>query len=163
MKAIVIVDSNWAIGCEGKLLVHIPRDLQFFKKMTLGKTVVMGRETLEAMPGGKPLKDRINFVITRNDSYEASCNICHSINETLKELSIYKDDEIFIIGGEEVYRQFIPLCDEIYVTKVDGLFKADKHFPNLDELSEWKMVWDGKMQEYEGTQYKFTRYARIKK
>jgi dihydrofolate reductase len=162
MKAIVIVDSNWAIGCEGKLLVHIPRDLQFFKKITLGKVVVMGRETLEAMPGGKPLKDRINFVITRNNSYNASCNICHSMDETIKELSKYKDEEIFIIGGEEIYRQFIPYCDEIFVTKVNENFKADKHFPDLDKLKEWEMVWDGKMQEYESTYYKFTRYARIK-
>jgi len=144
------------------LLVHIPRDLQFFKKITLGKVVVMGRETLEAMPGGKPLKDRINFVVTRNNSYEADCNICNSIDETLTELSKYKDEEIFIIGGEEIYRQFIPYCDEIFATKVEGHFKADKHFPDLDKLAEWKMVWDGRMQEYEGTFYKFTRYARIK-
>jgi dihydrofolate reductase len=80
----------------------------------------------------------------------------------MKELSVYKDEEIFIIGGEQIYRQFIPYCDEILVTKVEGYFKADKHFPDLDKNGEWQLIWDGKTQEYEGTSYKFTRYARIK-
>ena len=160
MKAIVVVDSNWAIGCDGELLVHLPRDLKFFKRMTLGKVVVMGRETLESLPGGKPLKDRINFVITRNQSFEASCEICHSLDETIKELSKYKNDDIFIIGGGEIYRQFIPYCDEIFVTKVNGDFQADKYFPDIDKMEEWEIIFDGKLLEEEGVFYKFTRYAR---
>ena len=160
MKAIVIVDNNWAIGCDGKLLVHLPEDLKYFKEKTLGKVVVMGRETLESLPGKRPLPNRENFVLTGNDCYETSCNICLSLDEAISQLSKFNSDDIFVIGGQQIYNQFLPLCDEAFVTKVNSEFHADKFFPNLDEMPDWKLTEETKNHEYEGIEYKFTKYIR---
>ena len=133
MNAIVAVDGNWGIGCKGKLLIHLPGDLKFFQKMTTGKTIVMGRETLKSLPGGKPLKDRRNIVLTRNEKLDVECEICHSIDEVKALLKEKNRDEVFICGGESVYKQILELCNKIYVTKINQIFEADTYFPNLDE------------------------------
>lgn len=159
MKAIVNVDANWGIGCNGELLQHIPEDMKFFKEKTLNNVVVMGRETFESLPGKSPLKDRINIVLSKNKTFEDDrLIICHSIDQTLEELKKYDNNKIFIIGGEAIYRQFITYCDEIYVTKLTNEYIADKYFPNLDSDPNWILEDEGEQKENKGIKYRFTKY-----
>lgn len=160
MNAIVVVDNNWAIGRNGDLLVHLPGDLKYYKEKTTGNVIVVGRKTLESFPGGKPLPNRTNIVITRNPDYEADgCIICSSKEEALKKLEEYDTEKVFIAGGAEIYRQFMDDCDEFYVTKIYESFEADRYFPNLDELG-FKVIWESPFQEEKGIKYRFLRYAR---
>ncbi len=160
MKAIVVVDKNWGIGRGKKLLVHLAGDLKYFKEHTLGKTIVMGRETLESLPGGKPLLNRNNIVLTKNRGYVIDCSLCHSKEELLKMIKEENTDDVFIIGGEKVYKEFLPYCDTCYVTKIDKNFDADKFFPNLDEDGSFSVVNESEMVEENGTRYKFVEYRR---
>ena len=159
MKAIVAVDLNWGIGCGGKLLQSIPEDMKFFKEKTIGNVVVMGRETFESLPGKNPLKDRINIVLSRSESFnDDRLIICNSIDETLNELQKYENDKIFIIGGESVYKQFLPYCDELYVTKIYNKYEADRFFPNIDIMSNWDLVKESEVKEYNNVRYVFSTY-----
>jgi len=160
MKAIVAVDTDWGIGCCGKLLFRIPDDMKFFKEMTLGKVVVMGRETFESLPGREPLKDRTNIVLSRNENYtNDSLIVCHSMKELFRELEKFHTDDVFIIGGESIYSQLLKYCSEAYVTKVEGKRAADKHFTNLDKEAGWEQVESSELLTYEGIQYQFTKYV----
>ncbi len=161
MKMIVAVDRNWGIGKENKLLVHLPGDLKYFKEKTTGKVVVMGRKTLESMPNSKPLPNRINIVITRDTGFEAPCTIVHSFEELEEELKKYDSEEIFIIGGAQVYRDMLNLCDTVFVTRIYKEFDADCTFVNLDHRDEFEVVWESDMQHYQGIDYKFVEYRRI--
>lgn len=162
MKLIVAVDANWGIGCKNELLVRIPSDQRFFRETTTGNVVVMGRKTLESFPGGKPLKDRVNIVLTKeNRSGEYGEVIVHSIEEAMEEIKKYPERSIYIIGGETIYRQFLPFCDVAYVTKIDHAYEADAYFPNLDEDSEWKLAEESEEQTYFDITYTFARYERI--
>ncbi len=160
MKAIVAVDRNWAIGKDNALLAHLPGDLKYFKEKTLGKVVVMGRQTLESFPGGKPLPGRENIVLTTKDDYPAVCEICCSKDQLFQCLEGCNPDNIFIIGGEQIYREFLPYCDRVYVTKIDEAFEADKHFPNLDEDTQWELVKSGDPVMEKGLSYCFLEYKR---
>lgn len=159
MKAIAVVDKNWGIGCEGKLLVHIPRDLKYFKDKTVGKVVVMGRRTLESLPGGKPLPGRKTVVLTKNREFDCECETVHSIDEVLDK---YGSEDVFIAGGEEVYRAFLPYCDMFLITKIDAEFDADKHFENLDQSDEYEFVSEDEPIEENGVSYRFTQYRRVR-
>lgn len=160
MNAIVIADQNWAIGRDGGLLVHLPGDLKYYRQKTIGKTIVVGRKTLESFPGGKPLPDRTNIVVTRNEDYEApGCTVCHSVAEVMGRLKGLKEDEIFIAGGAEIYRQFMDHCNVFYVTKIDDAFEADRYFPNLDEMG-YRITWESPVQEEKGISYQFLKYER---
>lgn len=160
MKAIVAVDLNWAIGCKGRLLISIPEDLKFFKSMTLGKVVVMGRETFESLPGRKPLKDRHNIVLTRTGNYtHDDLTICRSINQLFNELAKFPTEDVFVIGGEKVYNQLLPYCSEAYVTKIEDTFAADTFFPNLDEMEDWQLVAVSDLKFFGDTKYRFTKYV----
>ena len=162
MKAIVVVDRNWGIGREGRLLVHLPGDLKYFKERTLGKVLVMGRKTLESMPGGKPLPGRTTIALSRSRQPAAECRVCASMEELMEALAPYDADEIFIAGGGSVYEQFLPLCDTFYVTKIDGEYPADRYFPDLDRMAELGVVWRGGPQEDKGVRYEFFEYKRRK-
>lgn len=160
MNAIVVVDENWAIGKDGGLLVHLPGDLKYYKEKTLGKTVVIGRKTLESFPGGKPLPGRTNLVITANREYQADgCVICHGMDEAHEYLSSCDSDDIFISGGAEIYRLFLEECDSFYVTRIYDSFEADRYFPDLDALG-MKITWQSEMQEENGIRYRFLKYTR---
>lgn len=101
MNLIVAVDSNWAIGKENKLLVSIPQDMKFFRETTKGKVVAMGRKTLESFPGGQPLKNRVNVVLTTDKNYKVKDTvIVHTIEEMVDELKKYDSEDIFVIGGK---------------------------------------------------------------
>ncbi len=118
MNIIVAADKNWAIGYQNKLLVSIPSDMKFFREMTSGKVVIMGRRTLESFPNGLPLKNRVNIVITRSKGYQAKgAVIVHSVEEALKEAEKYETEDVFVIGGDSIYRQCLPYCNVCHVTK----------------------------------------------
>lgn len=161
MNMIVAVDKNWAIGNKNSLLVKIPSDQKFFREMTTGKVLVMGRKTLESLPQQQPLQNRTNIVLTSNKNYKVKDAIMvHSLEELLEELKKYKTEDIYIAGGESVYRQMLPYCDTIHVTKIEYEYEADTHFPNLDELSEWHMTADSEEQTYFDLEYFFQKYER---
>lgn len=160
MKAIVAIDKNWGIGKDNKLLVHLSGDLKYFKEKTIGKIVVMGRETLESLPGGNPLPGRKNIVLSRNECYETECQLCNSKEQLLQIEKKYNTDDMYIIGGEKVYKEFLPYCDTVFVTKIDEEYEADKFFPNLDNDENYKIVWESEINEENGTRYKFVEYGR---
>lgn len=161
MKAILSADRNWGIGNGNKLLVSIPSDMKFFRQTTAGKVVVMGRKTLESFPNGQPLKNRINIVLTGNKDYTAKgAVIVHSQEELLDTLKQYDTEDIYIIGGESVYRMMLPYCDTVFVTKIDRTFQADTFFPNLDEMEEWEMTEEGEEQTCFDLEFRFTKYER---
>lgn len=163
MKAIVAVDLNWGIGFKGKLLQRIPEDMEFFKQMTLGKVVIMGRETFESLPGKEPLKDRINIVLSKDKKFaNENVTICRSTDELFLELKKYNDDNVFVIGGESVYTQLLPYCTEAYVTKIHNSYVADKFFCNLDKEERWETLSIGDLKTYKDIQFKFTKYMKTK-
>lgn len=163
MNLIVAVDKNWGIGSKNKLLVSIPSDMKFFRETTSGKVVVLGRKTLESFPNGLPLKNRTNIVLTGNKDFKAKdAIICHTVEEVLEELKKYNDEDIYVIGGGTVYRQFLPYCNVVHVTKIDHAFEADTYFPNLDELDDWEMTADSEEQTYFDLEFQFQKYERVK-
>ena len=162
MKIIVAVDKNWAIGHENKLLVSIPADMKMFRQETTGKVVVMGRKTLESFPNGLPLKNRTNIVLTGNPDYQVKdAIVLHSVEEVLEEVSKYPADDVYCIGGDSIYRQFLPYCDTAQVTKIDFEYQADSYFPNLDELPEWKVTASSEEQTYFDLEYRFLKYEKV--
>ena len=145
MNLIAAVDKNWAIGKNNELLVSIPNDMKMFRQMTTGKVVVMGRKTLESFPNGLPLKNRVNIVLTKNQNYQVKgAIIVHSVEEVLEELKKYDSEDVYVIGGEQIYRQMLPYCDTAHMTKIDHAYEADAYFPNLDEKEEWTITVLGK-------------------
>ena len=161
MKAILSADRNWGIGYQNRLLLSIPSDMKFFRQTTTGKVVVMGRKTLESFPNGMPLKNRTNIVLTGNKDYHVKdAVIVHSKEELLEELKKYDTDEIYVIGGESIYRMLLPYCDTAYVTKIDRAFQADTFFPNLDEMDEWVMTEESEEQTCFDLEFTFTKYER---
>ena len=161
MKAILAADKNWGIGYNNHLLVSIPSDMKFFRQTTTGKVVVMGRKTLESFPNGMPLKNRTNIVLTGNQNYQVKdAIVVHSEDELMEELKKYDSDDIYVIGGESVYRMMLPYCDTAYVTKIDRAFQADTFFPNLDEMDEWVMTEESEEQTCFDLEFCFTKYER---
>jgi len=162
MKAILSADLNWGIGYRGGLLQRIPEDMRFFRRMTLGRVVVMGRETFESLPGKEPLKDRINIVLTRNMSYKnEKAAICRSLDELFHELEKYDPEDVFVIGGESVYAQLLPYCTEVYLTRIENTYAADKHFTDLDKDLNWKLASTGELKTYNNIQFRFMKYVFI--
>ncbi|NLW47245.1 MAG: dihydrofolate reductase [Firmicutes bacterium] len=159
MKAIVAVDLNWGIGYRGKLLERIPEDQRFFKRTTIGKVVVMGRETFESLPNKEPLKDRVNIVLSKNESFSNDqVIICRSLAELFAELKKYPSDDLFVIGGESVYTQLLPYCSEALVTKIENKYTADKYFINLDQAQTWELTSMSEMKSSNGLKYRFLKY-----
>lgn len=161
MNIIVAVDKNWAIGKDNRLLVSIPADMKMFRQETTGKVVVMGRKTLESFPGGQPLKNRTNIVLTGNEKYQVKgAIVVHSLEELLKEVEKYESDQVYCIGGDSIYRQLLPYCDTAHVTKIDFAYEADSFFPNLDENPEWEITARSEEQTYFDLEYEFVKYER---
>ena len=163
MNVIVGVDSNWAIGNKNQLLVSIPNDMKHCREETTGKVVVLGRKTLATFPQGLPLKNRTNIILTTDKSFQVKdAIVVHSIEELLEELKKYNEEDIYIIGGESVYRQMLPYCKVAHVTKNDQSYEADTYFPNLDADEEWQLVADSEEQTYFDIAYQFLKYERVK-
>lgn len=163
MNMIVAVDSNWAIGCKNQLLISIPADHKMFRKETLGKVVVLGRKTLETFPNGLPLSQRTNIILSNNKDYKVKdATVVHGIEELLEELKQYDSNDVYIIGGETVYRQMLPYVDTVHVTKIDREYEADAFFPNLDKMPDFKITAVSDEQVYFDTTYTFKKYERQK-
>ena len=164
MNIIVAADKNWGIGKDNKLLVSIPADMKFFRETTTGNVVVMGRKTLESFPGGLPLKRRTNIVLTKDVNYQVKdAVLVHSVEELLEELKKYDSENVYVIGGDSVYRQLLPYCDIAHVTKIDYAYEADSYFPNLDENPQWEVTASSEEQTYFDLEYTFVKYQRKKK
>lgn len=162
MNIIVAVDKNWAIGKDNKLLVSIPADMKMFRQETSGKVVVMGRRTLESFPNGLPLKNRTNIVLTSNKDYDAKgAQVVHTLEELLEEIKEYPAEDVYCIGGDSVYKLLLPYCDVAHITKIDFAYEADRYFPNLDEMPEWKVTAQSEEQTYFDLEYRFVKYERM--
>lgn len=161
MNIIVNVSKSWGIGKDGDLLFHIKGDMKFFKETTINNVVVMGRKTLDSLPNGLPLKDRVNIVLTRNRDFSRDgVVVVHSVDELLEEIKKY-DMEIFVIGGGEIYNMLLPYCDKAYITKVDSDKDADAFFVNLDEDDTWKAESQSDIMG-EKLKYRFVVYNKLK-
>ena len=134
ISIIVAHDKNRVIGYENKLPWHLPGDLQYFKEMTMGKPIIMGRKTFESI--GRPLPGRRNIVITRNEHYNADgIEVVSSLDEALQ---LTKDaEETMVIGGEQILRLALPLADRLYITLIDAEFNGDTYFPDYEG---WQLV-----------------------
>ena len=163
MKAIVGVDKNWGIGNKGKLLVTIPNDMKMFRAETTGKVVILGRKTLATFPQGKPLPNRTNIILTRDESFAAGdALIVHSVEELLEEVKNYPPEDVYVIGGDSIYKQLLPYCDSAIVTRSDYVFEADTFFPNLEEDPDWIMTGESEEQTYFSLEYTFQNWERRK-
>ncbi len=162
MFQVVAVDKNWGIGNDGKLLFHISEDLKNFRRLTEGKTVILGRKTLATFPKGAPLKNRQNVILSRDESYSVEgAQVCRSVEEAVDFLKNENTDNICVIGGESIYRQMLPLCDTAIVTKIDvAAEKSDKFFPNLDEDENWYLAEESEEMDENGIKFKFCTYKR---
>lgn len=161
MNLIVAVDENWGIGNKNELLIRIPADMKMFRQETLGKVVVLGRKTLETFPGGRPLQDRKNIILSSSREYNVKdALVVNSLEELLEELKAYNEEDIYIIGGESIYHQLLPYCNTAHVTKIDRVYEADAYFPNLDLDEEWQVTATSEEQSYFDTTYSFVRYER---
>ena len=159
MKLIAAVSADWGIGKNNGLLFNIPTDMKFFRETTKGKTVILGRKNLESFPGGKPLKNRVNIVLTRNKDF--CCEdavVCGNVDEVLN--SGYDLSDAFVIGGEEIYRQLLPYCDTCYITKVSASVPCDKYMVNLDKMPEWILSEQSSETEDNGYKIRFCTYKK---
>lgn len=124
-----------ALGCKNRMPWYLPADFAYFKKVTMGKPVVMGRKTFESI--GKPLPGRVNVVITRSPDFKPEG--CITVDTIEKAKAYAEDKEAFIIGGAEIYKAFLPIADKLYITEINHTFEADTFFPEID-YSRWKLV-----------------------
>lgn len=160
MNLIVAVDKNWAIGKDNSLLVRIPSDQRYFKEKTTNNVIVMGRKTLESFPEANPLPNRTNIVITSNPNYKAKdTRLVYSIEEALEEIKKYPSEQVYIIGGQTIYEQFLGYCDVAYITKIDYAYDADSFFPNIDDNEDWELKGTSEEQTYYDLEYTFNKYV----
>ena len=165
--AIAAVDNSWGIGRNNGLLLSIPEDMKFFRKMTLGKTVILGKKNLESFPSSKPLPKRRNIVLstTLEAGDELKNNpdfiIVRNIDEMQRLLAGTDEDDIFVIGGGEIYRQLLPFCSKAYITKMHADLNPDCYFPNLDTMVDWAETEKSETFIHNGIEYEFTTYERI--
>lgn len=163
MNLIVAVDKNWGIGRDNGLLASLPGDMKYFKEHTTGKAVVMGRKTLESMPGKRGLPNRTNYVLTSNPMYEAEhCIVLNSESELMDLINDSEPDEIFLIGGATLYNKYYKLCDKLYITKMDADLNADTFITNIDEDKHYVVTSESEVHEENGVKYRFLVYERKK-
>lgn len=159
---IVAADNRWAIGNKNRLLVSIPNDMKHFREETTGKVIVLGRKTLETFPQGLPLQNRENIILSGNPAFKVrGATVVNSLEQLLKTLENYPPEDVYIVGGESVYRQLMPYCDTVHVTKIDHVYEADAYFPDLDADKEWILAEDSDELTYFDISYNFLRYRRI--
>lgn len=155
--AIVHADREWGIGKGNDMMFSLPKDMKFFRETTMGHTVVMGGNTLRSFPNQKPLKNRVNIVLSRGQVRD-DCVIVRSYDELKNEMKNRADEDIYVIGGGEVYKELLPYCHGAFVTKVDAVGGAEVFFPNLDALPNFVCVDGGEPIEDNGLTVRFTKY-----
>ncbi len=159
MNIIVAIDANWGIGCQGKLLTSIPEDMRFFRQKTEGKVIVMGHSTLKSLPSSKPLPNRINIVLSKNELlFVEGALVVNSIQALFNSLADYNNDDVFVIGGQEIYTLLLPYCKRAYITKVFSSYPADKHFPNIDMMENWEITEKSEIKNHNGVEFAFLTY-----
>lgn len=163
IKAIVCVDREWSIGRDNSLLFSLPKDMAFFRLTTKNKIVVCGRKTLESFPGGKPLPGRSTICLCSLENNRDDCYCVHSFEELLrlvKELA--KTQDVFVIGGAQIYELFLPYYDEVLVTKADAVGNGTAFFPNLDKDTRFKLTWvSGDSLDEDAIKINFCTYRRL--
>ena len=161
MDAIVAVYSDWGIGDGGTQPVVLKADRVHFKTLTDGAAVIVGRKTLEDFPGGKPLKNRTNIVVTTQPLDIENAVVVHSTKEALEAAQNF--DSCFVIGGASIFEQFYPYTDRVYVTKLDCCPASSRFFVNLDEADGWSVAEQSDLLEENGIKYRFITYERTDK
>ncbi|PKM67964.1 MAG: diacylglycerol kinase [Firmicutes bacterium HGW-Firmicutes-2] len=160
MVLIVAVDDKFGIGREGNLLTYLPEDLAFFKKMTLGKTIVIGRKTLESFKNGAPLPKRQHIVMTRTKTYDhPRIAKVSSVEQLFKTIEAYNSDEVFVSGGGNIYELLLPYCQKAYVTMIEADLKADTFMPDLRLLKEWRCTEEGPWIKTPDFRYRHTTWV----
>ena len=165
-QLIAAVDKNWGIGNKGQQLVSIPADQKLFRQETLGKIVVMGRKTFLTLPGRRPLDGRSNVILSADPQFQVKgALVCRSLEEVIRTIETVqkekglKDSDVFIIGGESIYRQFLPYCTKAHITWIDYSYQADTHMVNL-EKEGWTVTAVSEEQTYFDLCYEFRRYEK---
>lgn len=160
MKLIAVQEKNGGIGIKGGLLMSLPTDMKYFRTVTTGHTVIMGRKTLESFPGGRPLPKRRNIVLSTTladgDGYE----VCRSLDDLFGMLSDDEKKDAFIIGGGQIYELMLPLADEAYITEIDAELEADTFIPVFSRLTDWERASMSETIEENGVRYAFAVYRR---
>ncbi len=159
--AIVHADKEWGIGKGNDMMFSLPKDMKFFRETTMGHTVVMGGNTLRSFPNQKPLKNRVNIVLSRGQVRD-DCVIVRSYDELKTAMKARENEDIFVIGGGEVYRELLPYCHGAYVTKVDAIGGAEVFFPNLDIHPDFVCVEESEPMDDNGLTIRFTKYENKK-
>ncbi|RYD56891.1 MAG: dihydrofolate reductase [Sphingobacteriales bacterium] len=164
ISAIVAISENYAIGKDNQLPWHLPEDLKFFKRTTMGKPVIMGRKTYDSM--GKPLKGRLNIVISRQKDVTLPEGVLlyESLDVAIQRVEEENTDEVFIIGGGQIFELSMELLDTLYLTKVNTVIEdASAYFPHVDH-SHWKLTWEEAHEADEKHQfaYTFQKWERVK-
>lgn len=159
MELIVAVYDDWGIGKDGTQPIALSADRKFFRETTKGAMVIVGRKTLADFPGGKPLPNRVNVVLTRQGVETEGVVICHSPEEAV---ALAKDaPRAMVIGGGSIYKQLLPFCDTAYITKVHTAPESDTFFPDLDQDPQWKLTEVLQEGEENGIAYQMCLYKRI--
>lgn len=158
MNLIACTDLNGGLGLNGNLLFHIPEDLKRFRKMTSDKIVVMGRKTLESLPGAKPLPNRTNVVLSRGNIKIENAEVINSVGEFLKKYDAQNNPDIFVIGGAQIYRALMPYCKYAYITRVEETRPSDAYIKDFDNLENFVLAERSPTYEYEGLKYAYYTY-----
>ena len=160
MKLIVNTDINWGIGRDNGLLFSNKEDMRFFREKTTGGTVVMGRKTLQSFPGGRPLKNRVNIVMTRDPAFDAEGAVICRTREELKSAICGSGDDVYLIGGASIYNEFMDCCSHAYVTRTYADGKADCFIHPFDGRSGWSVLEEGDLlTSGDGTNFRFVTYV----
>jgi dihydrofolate reductase len=160
ISLLVAMDKNQLIGKDNDLPWRLPADLAYFKRVTMGHPIIMGRKTYDSI--GRPLPGRENIIVTRDTSYEAEgCKVIHSIEEIVK-MNEQTDQELFVIGGAEIFKEILPHSDRLYITEINEVFDGDTYFPAFDK-AEWKVISkeQGIKDEKNPYDYTFLVYEKI--
>lgn len=161
MNILVTADDHWGIGYQGNRLVCVPADTKYFNQETRGKVLVMSRKTLESFPNGLPPKERITYILTEDHTFQIKgAHVVHTKEELLKELSQYRWEDIYILGGAKIFETLLPYSRVVHVTKIDYTYQADAFFPNLDRHPEWELTEESEEQTYFNLEYYFKKYER---
>lgn len=165
IAAIVAVDENFGIGSNNELLAHIPEDLKNFKKLTENNVIIMGRKTYDSLPN-RPLPNRTNVIISsKNHGLGDKGTLFTSMDFVKMFLSTqtsYALADCFIIGGGSIYKELLPYCEKIYITKIHHSYdNVDTYFPNIDNMPEWKLSMSSDIREYENIKYQFCIYEKV--
>ncbi len=159
MNLIVAIDKNNGIGKNGDLLCHLSADLKHFKEVTIGKTVVMGYNTLISLPKSAPLKNRRNIVLYEKDIEIEGAEVVHNLDELFALIKDIPSDEVFVIGGAMVYNTLMPYCEKLFITHIDKAFDADR-FLNEIKADEWQVLDESEAMEEEGISFRYVTYGR---